>query len=963
MISAVVCLLFILGAPQLVSAAPAEADLFAEAESRYLGRNYTAALEAYDEYLGAYPLSERISDVQYRRAVCFYRLARYRDAVQLIGDIEIRYRSTRYFPYVPLWKGLSLYSLGSYSLSVDSLDIFLKEQKDPDLTPQALLHKSLALSAMSSDAAAVDTLRLLTAGYPESRLIPYASVLLGSLLQKQGAQADLLALTQSTNAGGFPEPWRSSFLLLRAESLWQAGRQDDAQPLYLQLVGASDEIALVAYGRLFAAAQRKGDLQSMRDLTQAASDRFKGRTKLLSDLWTRVGAETFRQGSSDAAEPFLRRAWDARKDAPVNEIVPLYLAEIKLTRKDPAAARQILLDFLSGGTPGTGAVIIRLGDIALMGEDFPSAETSYRQFRATFPDSKRWAEAGYLLAYCLFREGKQQESEREVTELLRQDLDPSLRQQVARLQIVLLNGAKRTAEAAAALSDYVARYPADLRSRVDYLKTLFVLGQNDTIVREADAVRRQFPDIDSRDPYASIVLSYLRGLSLISRKEFGGAMSDLASIKPDAAQKAGLGVIVPYARYYLGWAYLRTGDFASAAQVFEDLAAGSPQHELRPMAVYLSGWARFSKGDFDKAATAFSAAAATPGRTDLGAKSRYLYAKSLINMKQRDQAAQVLAGIAGEKPPGAWAADALFDYAGLLSDMDQARQAADAYKRLADTFVDSPLREEAVYRRAETFFTHGMWPEARAAFDEYRTRFARGKLVDAALYWSGQAAQSMGEGMAAALLWEQLLAGWKDSPFRASALQQTAEAYAQVRQYQKALDLFTRFAADYPDEARAARTDIRAEQLRLLAGGQGDRESELSAIIARESGDRKRQATLDLARLYVYSGDKRADTGPALLQPMIAEGTPQFAPQAQILLGEYYYRKGNLTEAARQLIAAAVIPKADPSVAASALYRAAEMMQLAKKPDEVAAIVKRLEAGFPGSEWTVKARLLVGGAK
>ena len=98
------------------AAAPAENDLFAEAESRYLGKNYTAALETYDAFAAAYPLSERIADVQYRRAVCLYRLERYRDAVQLIGDIEVRYRTTRYFSFIPLWKGLSLYGLKSYSL-------------------------------------------------------------------------------------------------------------------------------------------------------------------------------------------------------------------------------------------------------------------------------------------------------------------------------------------------------------------------------------------------------------------------------------------------------------------------------------------------------------------------------------------------------------------------------------------------------------------------------------------------------------------------------------------------------------------------------------------------------------------------------------------------------------------------------------------------------------------------------
>jgi TolA-binding protein len=968
MMTFIVCLLLLLGGAGQAVAAPAENDLFAEAESRYLGKNYTAALETYDAFTAAYPLSERIADVQYRRAVCLYRLERYRDAVQLIGDIEVRYRTTRYFSFIPLWKGLSLYGLKSYSLCVDSLDKFLAGPPDPEFTPQALLHKALSLQALSNEDGARETLSLLTTGYQASRLFPYASVVLGSLLQRQGSYGDLLAFTQKTDPSGFPEPWKSDFLLLRAEALWQSGRADDAQPLYIQLVGAQEDVAIVAYGRLFAAAQRRKDLQGMRDLTQAAEARFAGRTAVLSDLWTRIGAETFRQGDPASAEPFLRRAWDARKDAPVNEAVPLYLSEILRTRQDPAAARQVLLDFLSAGKAGTGAVIIRLGDLSLMSDDFASAGASYTQFRAAFPTSRRAPEAGYLLAYCLYRQGQSDEAARLASELLRQDVNPTVRQQLARLQIVLLNGAKRISEAADALKDYTAKYPDDLRSRLDYLKDLFLLKRYADITREADSLRRQDPSLDTQDPYAAIVVSYLRGLSLISSKDYGDAVTDLLSIQASAAQKAGLSVIFPYARYYLGWAYLRMSDFANAARVFDDLAAAYPSHELAPMVAYLSGWSHFSNGEFDKATGAFARVAEMetapqrPGEEDLAQRSRYLYAKSLLNLNKLEEAAPVLLRIAGTSPPTPWSPDALFDYASALSDEGQARQAADAYKKLIDTFPDSPLREDASYRRAETFYLHGMLAESRAAFDDYRTRFPRGKLVDAALYWGGKAALSAGEGMAAALLWERLFAGYRDSSFRGPALQQTAEAYAAAQQYPRALELYTSFLKEYPDQARAARADIRAEQVRLLASGEGDREAALSAVIARETGDRKRQATIDLARLYIYGGDSRADTGYRMLLPVVKEGDPQGGPQAQVLIGEYFYRKGDLAVAARQFLAAALIPKADPGISASAIYRAAEMMQMAKRPDEVAALVKRLETAFPDSDWTVKARLLEGEA-
>ncbi len=960
MISFIVCVLLLLGGAEQAAAAPAENDLYAEAESRYAGRNYAAALESYDEFVAAYPLSEQIADVQYRRAVCLYRLARYRDAVQLIGDIEVRYRGTRYFSFVPLWKGLSLYGLKSYSLCVDSLDRYLAGPVDAEFTPQALLHKALALEALSDEAGARASLGMLTRDYQSSRLFPYAAVELGSVLQRQGAIGELRDFTQKTDPSGFAQPWKSDYLLLRAEALWQSGQAEEAQPLYLQLVGAPDEVALVAYQRLFAAAQRRGDLAGMRDLGQAAEGRFAGRTAVLSELWTRIGAESFRQGEAEAAEPFLRRAWNARAEAPVNEVVPVYLSEIMRGRKDVEGARKILEQFLTAGRPGTGEAIMRLGDLSLMGGDWAAAAQRYTQFRGAFASSKRAGEAGYLLAYCWYRQGKADEAARLTSELLRQDQEAGVRRQLARLQIVLLNGANRTAEAADALKDYTGKYPDDLRARLDYLRALFALKRFDQVVAEAELVRRQNPTLDQKDPYAGIVVTYLRGLSEISTKDYGAAVSELSVIQEDSAQKAGLGEIYPYARYYLGWAFLKMADFVRAAGVFDELEAALPGHELAPMVTYLSGWSHFSSGQYEEAAAAFERAAGPGAQGELAQKSRYLYAKSLLNGKRLSEAMPALQQIAGASPPTPWSADALFDYAGALSDSGQGRAAADAYKKLLDTFPQSALREDASYRRAEAYYLQGMLGEARAAFDDYRTRFAQGKLVDAALYWEGKAAASAGEGMAAALLWETLIRDYPKSSFRGSALQQTAEAYAGAQQYTHALQLYTSFLADYPEEARA---DIRAEQLRLLASGEGDREAALSAVIAKETGDSRRQATIELARLYIYRGDSKAESGYQMLLPVVKEGDPRGAPQAQMLIGEYFYRKGDLAEAARQFLAAALIPGAEGQAAASAIYRAAEMMQLAKRPDEVAALVTRLEKGFPDSPWTVKARQLQGAAQ
>jgi TolA-binding protein len=115
----------------------------------------------------------------------------------------------------------------------------------------------------------------------------------------------------------------------------------------------------------------------------------------------------------------------------------------------------------------------------------------------------------------------------------------------------------------------------------------------------------------------------------------------------------------------------------------------------------------------------------------------------------------------------------------------------------------------------------------------------------------------------------------------------------------------------------------------------------------------------DLAKLYIYSGEKKGDQGYQMLQQVVSQGTGMTAARAQYLQGEYFYRKGDLLEAARRFLTSGSTGAADSDFAASAVYRAAEMMKLAQRQDQVQALVKRLGDNFPSSPWTAKAQKLM----
>jgi len=82
------------------------------------------------------------------------------------------------------------------------------------------------------------------------------------------------------------------------------------------------------------------------------------------------------------------------------------------------------------------------------------------------------------------------------------------------------------------------------------------------------------------------------------------------------------------------------------------------------------------------------------------------------------------------------------------------------------------------------------------------------------------------------------------------------------------------------------------------------------------------------------------------------------------LLGEYYYRKGQLAGASQAFLTAAAMNPADSDRTAASLYRAAEMLSLAGRTADVREVAARLQRFFPGSQWTAEARkLLEGGAQ
>jgi len=939
-------------------AAPAASELFTEAESRFLNKNYTAALVEYDEFLQMYPSSDLLADVQYRRAVCLYQLGNYQKASDLLSDISLRYRWTRYVDAVPLWQGLSWYRLSRFNPSLVSLNEYLARGKDPELVPRALLCKSLDLEALQKLPEAADAARQVLKSYPQSSVSGPALVLLSSLLLKEKSYDDLQQLSSTPEAGALPAELRQEFLWNTAEGLWENNRPADATPIYMELRDARTDIAAAAYRRLFAAAQGQGDLARMDALGREMESHFSATPQVMMDIWAALGVEYYKKGNLDTASLYLQRAWGLRKSYHVDSAVPIYLAKILQDRKDTAGARSLLQDYMAQPGASSEEATLALGFLARDSGELPLAEGILTRFLATYPKSPNAPRAAALLADVELRQGKTDQGALLVSRYLQDDAAGGSRPDFLRLEAEIDRTRGDFAGAASALQEYERLAPQDVDASVDLLEMQFLAREYQSVQQDAPAAMT--PAGSSR---TSILAAYLLGLSQVALKDYAAAVSTLAKIDPNAAKASGLAVIVPYLQYYLGWAYSKTADYKDAASVSDALVAQYPLHQLAPKFLFLAGWSHYNLRDFVPAANDFLQASNSDADQSSSQKDFYLYAKSLASAKRYQDAQAALQKVANSSPPSPFADSALYDYASIQSTINFPSEAIKAYADLVNRFPSSPLAEEATYRIAEIQFTQHNYAAAAAAFTDYRRKYPGGRLYDAALYWGGEAAADTGAKFDAALLWEQLANSYPTSPFRAASLRKAAQVYRSANDLKRALDLYTRFISDYPNEARLAKADIAAEELHYQVQGVDSTEAGLLTKIANTTGQEKLQATVDLAQLYIYSGTGKSDQGYQMLQQVAAQGSGAAAARAQYLEGEYFYRKGDLMEAARRFVAAAGAGAADADFSASAMYRAAEMMKLGGRADQVQALVKKMTDSFPSSPWTDKARKLLEAGK
>ncbi len=958
-VTLLIALLF-LGLAPIISAQKSDVELFQEAESRFRQQEYAIALNRYNSLMDEYPRSPLISDVQFRRAVCLFRLGDQQEALTLFETIEERYRSTQFIAFVPFWIGVIEYNNGNYARAAESLRQYI-EAGEPSLLEQAKIYLAVCETKLRNFDSAIEILEQLVRNKEPGQYPSGALISLASLYVKEGEYEKVLKITSETLELNVDEKQRIN--LYRAEALWNIQRFDEAKELYISLTGAQPEISAVAYQRLFIYYRTTGNDEALQKIVLDAETVLSGYGDVLAEFWLRIGIENFLLGKEDLARSYFLRIWNMRNKIEISGLVPVYLAEIDLAEGDLKGALDYLESFLDYSTDRRELILYKIGSVYLESENWQKASAVFSEFLSGFQESSTYAEAAYQKAYALYRMEHNDEALSLVDEVLSGARAGALTSRFLLLKSILHKESGQLQSAAQTLGQYLPLVPEDHTAQMDLIKLYFRLSDFDRVISEVESVLEAGPFADTDSPY-SLLARYMLGLAYISKMEYEKSKETLASLTLSQVQNADLLIIYPYMLFYRGWTYYRTGEYAEAEVDFSALIEGAPEHELQARASYLAGWCAFVQGRYSQAARYLQKMSGSADSL-LQTKGDFMYAKTLFQQGKAEEAAIIFENIYLADSKTDLSDDALYEYAGVMAALDQLDVSVENYLKVVREFPSSSLAEESMYRRGELLFSAERYKDARDAFYEYRIEFPEGALYDAALYWGGLAAYESGEAFRAVLLWEKLIDSYEESAFRADSLLRTAEIYEESGDFRKALNYYGELLSEYPDEAKAVSAELRSEKLRFLILGQGEREAELSAIISRRGPEtvEGREAMYELARVYIYKSGSKQNLAPELLDELISysDVDPEYAAKAYYLYGEYYYRKNELQKAAQSFLQTVLTYPDDRDLAAQSLYRAAEMAVLSGNRQDAKELVARIESLFPSSPWVDEGQKLLGG--
>ena len=315
--------------------------------------------------------------------------------------------------------------------------------------------------------------------------------------------------------------------------------------------------------------------------------------------------------------------------------------------------------------------------------------------------------------------------------------------------------------------------------------------------------------------------------------------------------------------YELGWSLKEAGKPDEAAKEFTDLIRRYPKASVVADAAYYVGQRSYSQKNWGKAAQQFAVAAARAGNNDISEKAHYRLGWSYFKAKDFSKAEKAFSQQATKHGNGRLALDALMmvgecrfkagNYKDAVAAYSVARQRIrqnnDTTKTIRDP-AERQVRELVLLHGGQSAAQTKQWEDAIGWYDELKERFPSTDYLAQAFYESAYAYQQKNDLDKAIELYSEVADNYRNE-IAARARFMLGEIFFGRREYEKAIPEFQRVMFGFgADKAPASIKNWQAK-----SGFEAGRCSEL--LMQSATAADKRGAARKYARdFFTYVVDK-----------------------------------------------------------------------------------------------------------
>ena len=255
------------------------------------------------------------------------------------------------------------------------------------------------------------------------------------------------------------------------------------------------------------------------------------------------------------------------------------------------------------------------------------------------------------------------------------------------------------------------------------------------------------------------------------------------------------------AQFLIAESHYRLGEYSQARRDYEKLLNDLPRHPLKDDALYGLGWTFLQSKNYESAASTFQRVA--DGKGKLAHAARYRQATALRLRGLSDQSLQVYDQVTAATPQGEFSDNAHMDKAEILLDQGKVVESRLEAEKVVASFTSSDVRAEALRLVGECLLREGRPTEARKSFELASViPGVRYEVKVAADFQAAWAAYRSGSFDTAAIGFGAFVREYPKHPKAYEAMYWQAEAEYKKGDHDRSLELYRQVLASQRDEKR-----------------------------------------------------------------------------------------------------------------------------------------------------------------